>query len=71
MTEAGATGSEDELDDDSLVLVVDDDAGVAWAIEQALASEGYLVRIAADAASAKRKVARSRPDGDHRCAHAG
>lgn len=57
--------SEDQVDPDDdrgLILVVDDDAGVAWAIEQALVGEGYLVKTAADAAAAKRKISRNRPD---------
>ena len=44
------------------VLVVDDDAAVCWAIEQALLGEGYRVRVAADAAAARRLLARERPD---------
>jgi two-component system nitrogen regulation response regulator GlnG len=44
------------------ILVVDDDAAVAWALEQALASEGYRVLLAADAAAARRHIARQRPD---------
>jgi two-component system nitrogen regulation response regulator GlnG len=50
------------VDDPSLILVVDDDAAVCWALEQALASHGYRVQVAADAAAARRAVRRSHPD---------
>ncbi len=49
-------------DDASLILVVDDDAAVCWALEQALVSHGYRVQVAADAAAARRAVRRHRPD---------
>ncbi len=45
-----------------MVLVVDDDAAVCWALEQALISGGYRVRTAADAAAARRAIKRERPD---------
>lgn len=44
------------------VLVVDDDAAVCWAIEQALAGEGYEVKVVAEAGAARRSIARHRPD---------
>ncbi len=44
------------------VLVVDDDASVCWALEQAVKAEGYAATVAADAAAARRALARSRPD---------
>ncbi|MCK6490414.1 MAG: sigma-54 dependent transcriptional regulator [Planctomycetes bacterium] len=44
------------------VLVVDDDAAVCWALEQALASAGYRVQVAADAAIARRLLRRAPPD---------
>jgi two-component system nitrogen regulation response regulator GlnG len=44
------------------VLVVDDDAAVCWALEQALKGGGFDVQIAADAAAARRSLRKSRPD---------
>ncbi len=44
------------------ILVVDDDAAVAWALEQALTAAGYQVTIAADAAAAMRHMRRQQPD---------
>lgn len=44
------------------ILIVDDDAAVAWALGQALEAEGYVVTVAADAAAARRQIARQRPD---------
>ena len=44
------------------VLVVDDDAAVCWALEQALKSNSYAVTIAADAAAAKRALRRIKVD---------
>jgi two-component system nitrogen regulation response regulator GlnG len=38
------------------VLIVDDDAAVCWALERALAKAGWRVVVAADAASARRRV---------------
>src|SRR3954469_13630598 len=52
----------DVTDAASLILVVDDDAAVCWALEQALVAHGYRVQIAADAAAARRAVRRHRPD---------
>jgi two-component system nitrogen regulation response regulator GlnG len=45
-----------------LVLVVDDDAAVCWALEQALIAGGYRVQVASDAAAARRAVRRHLPD---------
>jgi two-component system nitrogen regulation response regulator GlnG len=50
------------VDEQPLVLVVDDDAAVCWALEQALTSNGFRVQVAADAAAARRAVRRSHPD---------
>jgi two-component system nitrogen regulation response regulator GlnG len=50
------------MDTASTVLVVDDDAAVCWALEQALASAGYRVQVAADAAIARRLLRRARPE---------
>ena len=50
------------IDDRGLVMVVDDDAAVCWALEQALAGEGYKVKVVADAAAARRSIRRGRPD---------
>jgi two-component system nitrogen regulation response regulator GlnG len=44
------------------VLVVDDDAAVCWALEQALTGQGYQVLVAADAAAARRALRRGLPD---------
>ncbi|MBA3709343.1 MAG: sigma-54-dependent Fis family transcriptional regulator [Planctomycetes bacterium] len=49
-------------DETSLILVVDDDAAVCWALEQALATNGYRVQVVADAAAARRAVRRHHPD---------
>ncbi|MDA3962463.1 MAG: sigma-54 dependent transcriptional regulator, partial [Planctomycetota bacterium] len=49
-------------DERGQVLIVDDDAAVCWALEQALLGEGYVVRIAADAAAARRQIKKQRPD---------
>ncbi|MFW5829068.1 MAG: sigma-54-dependent transcriptional regulator [Planctomycetota bacterium] len=49
-------------DDRPLVLVVDDDAAVCWALEQALGGVGYRVHVSADAAAARRAIKRHRPD---------
>jgi len=49
-------------DEPPMVLVVDDDAAVCWALETALKEAGYRVLIAADAAAARRKVKRERVD---------
>src|SRR3954469_24071076 len=49
-------------DESSLILVVDDDAAVCWALEQALVAHGYRVQVAADAAAARRAVRRHHPD---------
>ena len=49
-------------DDAALVLVVDDDASVCWALEQAIKSEGHGVKVVADAESALRSIQRERPD---------
>lgn len=54
-----ATGSSD---DQALILVVEDDAAVCWALEQVLRSQGYQVVVAPDAASARRTARRKRPD---------
>lgn len=44
------------------ILVVDDDAAVGWALEQALQAAGYTVVLAADAAAALRQIRRQEPD---------
>ena len=38
------------------ILVVDDDASVCWALERALQKAGWSVQVAADAATARRKL---------------
>jgi two-component system, NtrC family, nitrogen regulation response regulator GlnG len=48
--------------DSAIILVVDDDAAVCWALEQVLKAQGYRVVIAADAAVARRLLRRQRPD---------
>ena len=45
-----------------LIMVVDDDAAVCWALEQALIANGFRVQVAADAAAARRGIRRHRPD---------
>ena len=50
------------MSDDSLVLLVEDDAAVSWALEQGITAAGYTVQVAADAKAAKRKIKRERPD---------
>ena len=49
-------------DDAAYVLVVDDDASVCWALEQAIQSEGHRVKAVADAYAALRSIQRERPD---------
>nr|MBA3686044.1 sigma-54-dependent Fis family transcriptional regulator [Planctomycetota bacterium] len=49
-------------DDPARVLIVDDDAAVCWALEQALAGSGYVVSVAADAIAARRAIRRVPPD---------
>jgi two-component system nitrogen regulation response regulator GlnG len=49
-------------DDSSLILVVDDDAAVCWALEQALTAHGWRVHVSADAAAARRAIRRHHPD---------
>lgn len=44
------------------ILVVDDDAAVGWALEQALQAAGYTVALAADGAAALRQLRRQEPD---------
>ena len=44
------------------ILVVDDDAAVSWALQEALSSAGYQVMIAADAQVAQRLLRRQVPD---------
>jgi two-component system nitrogen regulation response regulator GlnG len=48
--------------DTAAILVVDDDAAVCWALEQALTGGGYRVVVAADAAAGRRAARRHRPD---------
>ena len=48
--------------DAALVMVVDDDAAVCWALEQALREEGHRVKVVADAGAARRSISRQRPD---------
>jgi two-component system, NtrC family, nitrogen regulation response regulator GlnG len=50
------------MDDAARILVVDDDAAVAWAVSQALQQAGYQVDVVADAARARRQVRTQRPD---------
>ncbi|MFM2092261.1 MAG: hypothetical protein RLZZ127_2750 [Planctomycetota bacterium] len=45
-----------------LVLVVDDDAAVCWAVERLLSGAGWRTATAADAAAARRQIRRRRPD---------
>lgn len=49
-------------DEPARVLVVDDDAAVCWALEQALKANGYAVTLTADALAAKRALRRVKPD---------
>lgn len=44
------------------ILVVEDDAAVAWSVEQALRGAGWQVVVAADAAAARRHLKRLQPD---------
>jgi DNA-binding NtrC family response regulator len=44
------------------ILVVDDEADIRGLLSEILAEEGYEVEVAADAASARRAVAREEPD---------
>ena len=44
------------------ILVVDDDAAVCWALEQALVSAGHQALAVADAAAARRALKRRLPD---------
>ncbi len=44
------------------ILVVDDDAAVCWALEQALTQAGYQVQTAADATMARKRLRREVPD---------
>jgi two-component system nitrogen regulation response regulator GlnG len=48
--------------DSAAILIVDDDAAVCWALEQALSGPGYRVVVAADAAAARRAIRRHQPD---------
>jgi len=50
------------VDEAARILVVDDDAAVCWALEQALKASGYQVQVVADAAAARRALRRQRPD---------
>jgi two-component system nitrogen regulation response regulator GlnG len=63
MTEtASPSPATEAVADAAVILVVDDDAAVCWALEQVLTTHGYRVVIAADAASGRRAVRRARPD---------
>lgn len=44
------------------ILVVDDDAAVGWALQQALGQAGYTVALAADAQAAQRQLKRQAAD---------
>ena len=44
------------------ILVVDDDAAVGWALQQALGQAGYTVTLAADAQAAQRQLKRQAAD---------
>lgn len=48
--------------DAARILIVDDDAAVAWSLQQALEGEGYSTALAADAAAAKRRLRSFAPD---------
>ena len=50
------------MSEQSLVLIVDDDAAVSYALQQGVEAAGYEVQVAADAKSAKRKIKKERPD---------
>ena len=50
------------MTDQALVLIVDDDAAVSFALQQGVEAAGYLVQVAADAKAAKRKIKKERPD---------
>jgi two-component system nitrogen regulation response regulator GlnG len=52
----------DVIEQQPLILVVDDDAAVCWALEQALVANGFRVQVAADAAAARKAVRRHHPD---------
>ena len=45
-----------------LILLVDDDAAVAWALEHTLVGAGFRCAVAADARAARRHVQRDLPD---------
>lgn len=45
-----------------LVLIVDDDAAVCWALRQVLSEDGFAVEVAADGLAARRLARRHRPD---------
>ena len=45
-----------------LILVIDDDAAVCWALEHTLIAAGYRCQTAADARSARRRVQQQVPD---------
>jgi two-component system nitrogen regulation response regulator GlnG len=58
----GAPGQPADQQENAVILVVEDDAAVCWALEQVLRSQGYQVMVAADAATARRAIRRKRPD---------
>ena len=58
----GPTGEAPSGQEGALILVVEDDAAVCWALEQVLRSHGYRVVTAPDAASARRSAWRQKPD---------
>lgn len=44
-----------------VVLIVDDDAAVCWALRQALTQDGFSVAVARDARVARRLARRHKP----------
>ncbi len=49
-------------DDAAIIYIVDDEAAVAWSLEQALLAEQYVVKVCADAKAAMRAIRKQRPD---------
>lgn len=54
--------SETQKEESARILVAEDDAAVAWAVEQALSAEGYSIRLASDGLSAMKQARKERPD---------
>ena len=57
-THAALGATSGAASDAAIILIVDDDAAVCWALEQVLVGEGYGVCVAADAAAARRAIRR-------------